>query len=193
MDKAKAKTQSSSKVKKLLVLKQSLQLGPKAWRGAAISLLLCTVILFFATFFSGGVYSFFNGLVNLAFAAVLAVLSLSLGSLMVKVFGLIQKIQQPYRWVLFGSLFLLITLMVASVRLISNALAIAIYLVITTSLLGAGLSAWNTARQEGRPQKVPLLFSIIGGLGLFTLVIWFIWPGQPWKIRQRTDHITCCS
>ncbi len=177
MDKAEANTQSSSKVNKKLLLKQALQLGPMTWRGAAISLLLCTLILYFATFFSGGVYSFLNGLVNLAFAIVLAFLSLSLGSLMVKVFGLIQNIQQPYRWVLFGSLFLLITLMVASVRSIGNALAIAIYLVITASLLGAGLSAWKTARQDGRPKKVPLLFSIIGGLGLCVLLIWFIWPG----------------
>ena len=182
MDKAENGTQSGPRKGVRSRLKRMFALGPKAWRGAALSLLVSAVVLFLGITIGGGVHSFANGLANLAFAVLLGFLSLALGSLIVKVLGLIQKLQQPYRWVLFGSLFLLISVLIASVRLTSNAVAVALYLVIAASLLGAGIAAWVAARKENRPRRGPAAFSTVGALALGALVAWFAWPGQPYTV-----------
>lgn len=184
MDKAETGNQSGLGTGVRSRLKRMSALGPKAWRGAALSLLICTAVLFLGITIGGGVHSFANGLANLVFAVLLGILSLSLGSLIVKVLGLIQKLQQPYRWILFGSLFLLINVLVASVRLMSNAVAVALYLVIAASLLGAGVAAWIAARKENRPRRVPATFSIVGAMGLCVLLVWFAWPGQPYTVPE---------
>jgi len=180
MEQAENATQSGRGAGARSRLKRMLTLGPKAWRGAALSLLVCTAVLFLGINIGGGVHSFSNGLPNLVFAVLLLILSLLLGSLIVKLLGLIQKLQQPYRWVLLGSLFLLINMLIASVRFMSNAVAVALYLVITASLLGAGVAAWIAARKENRPRRVPAAFSIVGAVGLCVLLVWFAWPGQPY-------------
>ncbi len=180
MDKEENGTQSGRGTGVRSRLRHMLTLGPGAWRGAALSLLICTAVLFLAIFIGGGVHSFANGFANLVFAVLLGILSLLLGSLIVKLLGLIQKLQQPYRWVLFGSLFLLINVLIASVRFISNAVAVALYLIIMASLLGAGIAAWIAARKENRPRRVPAAFSIVGAVGLCVLLVWFAWPGQPY-------------
>ncbi len=182
MDKAETGTQSGRSTGVRSRLTRMLTLGPKAWRGAALSLLICTAVLFLGIFIGGGVHSFANGLANLVFAVLLGILSLLLGSLIVKILGLIQKLQQPYRWVLFGSLFLLINVLIASVRFMSNAVAVALYLIITASLLGAGIAAWIAARKDSRPRRVPAAFSIVGAVGLCVLLVWFAWPGQPYTV-----------
>lgn len=158
-------------------LKSALQLGPKAWQGAAVSVLVCTMLLYIAVFIGGGVHSFFNGLLNLGFAVLLGVLSLSLGSLIVAILGWIQKIPQPFRWILIGSLFLLVTLMMATVMLVSNAIIVVVYFLVAATLLGAGATAWCSAKKEGRAWKTPAALAIIGGLGLSVFLIWIVWPG----------------
>ncbi|MFU8796699.1 MAG: hypothetical protein ACNA7X_05345 [Dehalococcoidia bacterium] len=182
MDRAENGTRSGRGTGMRSRLKAMSALGPKAWRGAALALLISTAVLFLGITIGGGVHSFANGLANLVFAVLLGVLSLALGSLIVKVLGLIQKLRQPYRWILFGSLFLLINVLVASVRLMSNAVAVALYLVIAASLLGAGIAAWIAARKENRPRRVPAVFSIVGAVGLCVLLVWFAWPGQPYTV-----------
>jgi len=176
------------KTKKQAWLKNRLTLGPNAWQGAALSLLVCTAILFLIMFFGGGLHSFFNGVTNFFFALLIGVLSFLLGSLLVKVLDLVQKFQQPYRWILLGSLVLLLNLMIASVHLIGNAIGVVIYFVVVTSLLGAGIKTWTAAKKENRPRKVPLLYGITGGLGLCLLLIWFAWPGQPYTITAPANH-----
>jgi len=168
------------KKNKLTCLKTHLTLGPNAWQGAAISLLACTAILYLGMFFGGGIHSLFNGIINFAFALLLGILSLLLGTLLVNILDLIQRFQQPYRWVLLGSLFLLFNLMIASVQLLGNAFLVAIYFIVVTSLLGAGIKTWGTARKENLPKIIPAAYSIAGGLGLCLLIIWFAWPGQPY-------------
>lgn len=180
------------KTKIRALIKNRLTLGPNAWRGAALSLMVCTAVLFLGMFLGGGVHSFFNGVSGFIFALLIGVLSFLLGSLLVKVLDLLQKFQQPYRWILLGSLVLLLNLMIASVQLIGNAISVVIYFVAVTSLLGAGIKTWTAARKENRPRKVPLAYSIVGGLGLCLMLIWFIWPGQPYTIpnldnRQFTE------
>ncbi len=169
-------------------LKKHLTLGPNAWRGAAFSLLVCSAILFLGMFIGGGTHSFFNGISNFIFALLIAVLSFLLGSLLVKILDLVQKIQQPYRWILIGSLVLLLNLMIASVHLIGNAIGVVIYFIVVTSLLGAGIKTWTSATNENRPRKVPLLYGITGGLGLCLLLIWFAWPGQPYTIPAPVNR-----
>ncbi len=184
------------KTKKLAWLKNHLTLGPNAWQGAAFSLLVCTAILFLGMFFGGGIHSFINGAYNFVFALLIGVLSFLLGSLLVNLLDLVQKLQQPYRWILLGSLVLLFNLMIASVHLIINAIAVVIYFVVVVSLLGAGIRAWTTAKKENRPRKIPAVFGITGGLGLCLLLIWFAWPGQPYAIpgpvnnHQATEPVT---
>jgi len=183
------------KRKKLTSLKNRLILGPDTWQGAAMSLMICTAILYLGMFFGGGIHSFFNGVSNFVFALLLGVLSFLLGSLLVKALDLVQKFQQPYRWILLGSLVLLLNLMIASVQLLGNAIALAIYFVVVTSLLGAGIKTWIAARKENLPRKVPVAYSIVGGLGLCLLLIWFAWPGQPYTIpapdnRQAAEPTT---
>jgi dienelactone hydrolase len=165
-------------------LKSALRLGPKAWHTAAIFLLVCASLLYLSIFVGGGVYSLFNGLINLGFAVLLGFLSLSLGSLIVKVLSWIQLIQMPYRWVLFGSLGLLMSLMIPAVKLLSNAIIVVVYFVIAASLLGAGIGAANSAKKEGRPWKFPAALGIAGGLGLFILVIWIAWPGPSYVLPE---------
>ncbi len=165
-------------------LKDTLQLGPKAWHGAAISLIVCTSFFYMAVLIGGGVHSFFNGLINVVFAVLLGFLSLSLGSLTVTVLGWIQKIPRPYRPVLIGSLFLLMSLMTATVVLISNAIIVVSYFLVTVSLLGAGIGASATAKKEKRPWKIPAAFGFIGGFGLFVFIIWIAWPGQSYHIPE---------
>jgi dienelactone hydrolase len=164
--------------KKWKALKNTLTLGPKAWQGAAVSLLACSAILFFSIFIGSGLSSFFNGLFNLGFAVLLVVLSFLLGSLIVKILGWIQVLPQPYRWALFGALVLLINVLIATVKLPGNVLAVAVYFVLTASLLGAGIGTWISAKKEGQPRLVSATLSIAGGLGLCILLIWFAWPGQ---------------
>ena len=105
MGKTKAGTLSGIRTKILSRLKPTVALGPKAWNGAALALLLCTVGLYLFVVIGGGIYSFSNGLANIIFTLILGALALSLGSLAVKLLGLIQKLKQPYRWILLGSLF----------------------------------------------------------------------------------------
>jgi len=174
--------------KNIASIKNRLTLGPNAWQGAALSLLVCTAILFLGIFIGGGIHSFFNGVTNFAFALLLGVLSFLLGSLLVNVLDLIQKFQQPYRWILFGSLVLLLNLMIASVHLIGNAIGVVIYFVVVTSLLGAGIKTWTAAKKENRSRKGPLLYFITGGLGLCLLLIWFAWPGQPYTIPAPVNR-----
>ena len=170
-------------------LKDKLQFGPKAWRGAAVSLLVCSVLFYVAVFWGGGVHSFLNGLLNLSFAVLLGFLSLSLGSLTVKVLAWIQLIQQPYRSVLIGALVLLMSLLVATLRPLSNAIILVLYLVLAASLLGAGIGAARSARKEGRPWKFPAALGIAGGLGLCALIIWIAWPGPSYKIPEPLSSL----
>ncbi len=176
------------KTKKLASLKKHLTHGPNAWQGAALSLLICSAILFLGMFIGGGIHSFFNGVPNFIFALLLGALSYLLGSLLVKVLDLVQKFQQPYRWVLLGSLVLLLNLMIASVQLIGNAIALVIYFVVVTSLLGAGIKTWTAAKKENRPRKIPVVYGIAGGSGLCLLLIWFIWPGQPYTTPDPVNR-----
>ena len=167
---------------KLLLLKSKLDPGPKAWQGAAMSLLICSGLLFFGIFIGAGLHSLFNGLINLGFAVLLFVLSMLLGSLIVQVLGWVQLLQLHYRRVFFGALFLLIVLMFATVELPGNVTALTLYFIITSSLLGAGLNSWSAAKKNGRPRLlVPASLGIAGGLGLLLLLAWFIWPGLPYQ------------
>lgn len=169
-------------------LKSALQLGPKAWQGAAISLLIFTALFYMAVFIGGGVHSFFNGFINLGFAALLGVLSLLLGSLIVNILDWIQKIPQPFRWILIGSLFLLIILMMATLVMVSNAIMVTIYLLISASLLGAGVGISISANKEGLSRKVAAALSVVGGFGLCILLIWIVWPGPPYDIPEPLNH-----
>jgi dienelactone hydrolase len=175
--------------KKWKVLKNTFTLGPKAWQGAAVSLLACSAILFLSIFIGTGLFSFFNGLFNLGFAVLLVVLSFLLGSLIVKILGWIQALPQTYRWALFGAFVLLINVLIATVKLPGNVLSLAIYFVLTTSLLGAGIGALISAKKEGRPRLVPATLSIAGGLGLCILLIWFAWPGQPYTVPDQGGSV----
>jgi dienelactone hydrolase len=170
---------------KWATLKNTFTLGPKGWQGAAVSLLACSAILFFSIFIGSGLFSLFNGLFNIGFAVLLVVLSFLLGSLIVKILGWIQVLPQPYRWALFGALVLLINVLIATVKLPGNVLAVAVYFVLIASLLGAGISTWISAKKEGRPRLVQAILSIIGGLGLCILLIWFAWPGQPYAVYEQ--------
>ena len=169
-------------------LKSALQLGPKAWQGAAISVLVCTTVLYIAIFVGGGVHSLFNGLINFGFAVLLGVLSLLLGSLIVNILGWIQKIPQPFRWILVGSLFLLMVLMMATVVLVGNAIMLVVYFLVAASLLGAGVGALSAAKKEGCPWKVPAFLGIIGGLGLLVFLIWIAWPGPSYDIPESLSR-----
>jgi dienelactone hydrolase len=178
-------TQLSPLRKKYLLFKETLIFGPKAWRGASISLIALSALLFLGIFIGTGIYSVLNGLINFGFAILLFVLSFLLGTLIVKVLGWIQILQQPYRWVIFGSLVLLTSLMFATVHLPVNVLAVVVYFTITASLLGAGIGAWISAKKEGHPRSAATAFAIAGGLGLFVLLIWFAWPGQPYDLANQ--------
>ncbi len=184
MDNAENGTQSGRGAGVRSRLRRMFALGPKAWRGAGLSLLICTAVLFLAITIGGGGHSFAGGAANLVFAVLLGALSLLLGTLIVQLLGLIQKLQQPYRWILFGSLFLLINVLIASVHLTGNAVAVALYLVIVASLLGAGIAAWIAARKENRPRRSPAAFTIVGAVGLSLLLVWFAWPGQPYTVPE---------
>jgi dienelactone hydrolase len=175
--------------KKWIALKNTLTLGPKAWQGAAVSLLACSVILFFSIFIGSGLSSFFNGLFNLGFALLLVALSFLLGSLIVKILGWIQVLPQTYRWALFGALVLLVNVLIATVKLPINVLTVAVYFVLTASLLGAGIGTWISANKEGRPRLVSAILSIAGGLGLCILIIWFAWPGQPYTVPDQGGSV----
>lgn len=172
------------------LLANRFSLGYKAWHGAARALLFCTFMLYISIFLGGGVYSFFNGLINLGFAILLAVLSLSLGSLIVTFLDWIQKIQLPYRSVLMGSLFLLMSLMIAAVQLAGNAVIVVVYFIIAASLLGAGVGGLIAAIEEGHSRKAPTALGVIGFLGLCFFVIWSAWPGQSY---EASDPASCSA
>lgn len=178
-------SQLSTVRRKYFLLKEALIFGPAAWQGAAKSLVICSAFLFAGIFIGTGIYSAFNSLINFGFAILLFVLSFLLGTLIVKVMGWIQILPQLYRWIMFGALVLLISLMTATVQLPGNVIAVVVYFIITTSLIGAGIGAWIYAKKEGRAKLVPALFGLTGGLGLLLLLIWFAWPGQPFELPDQ--------
>jgi hypothetical protein len=116
-------------------VKGALSLGPSAWQGAALGLLLAGLAVWFGIFLSSPPASAQLWLFNLLFVVLVGLASVLLGNLIVSLLERFQKIPLLYRWLLVGVVFLLFMLLRNIVLLTPN--IIGIIIIISFVILGA--------------------------------------------------------
>ena len=160
------------------MIKAFFSLGSEAWRWAAYALLLVTLLVWFGIIFSIPPASLHSWLLTLGFTLIAATASLLLGNLVIAILNLFQKTPELYRWLLAGTVFLLYQLLMPIFLQPFNVLAIITYVVIASSLLGAGIGGLigKTAEKPGR-RRLASGFLLLGGISILGAVIWFFWPG----------------
>ncbi len=165
-------------------LKHAFSLGPYAWKGAAYILLATVATVWFGTFIGSPPGSVYGWLVNLSFAVIIGVLSILLGHLIVLLLTKFQRIPLFYRWVLVGTIFLLINLLMQSILLVVNVIGAILFLVAAASLVGAGIGALMERRLEPLKRRVAVGMLLLGGLGLIAAASWFVWDGPSYQLPE---------
>lgn len=159
-----------------------LSLGPRAWSGAAYGLLMAGAVLWFGIFLSAPPTSAYGWGVNLTFAVVLGTLSVMLGHLVVALLTHFQKLPLPYRWLLVGVVVLLFLLLRTVLHLIPNVVAMIALVVVTASLVGAGLGALARGRLEPARRRVAWSALALSGVALVGFGAWVLWPGPRYQV-----------
>lgn len=157
--------------------------GLDTWRGAAYVLLLGTLLVWFGVIFSIPPASLHIWLATLGFTLIAAAASLLLGHLVITLLNLFQKTPELYRWLLAGTVFLLYQLLMPVFHQPFNVLVIITYVVIFSSLFGAGIGGLKVKTVEKTGQRrLALVFLLSGGIGIIGAVIWFFWPGPSHEV-----------
>ena len=150
--------------------------GSVVWRRAAYALLGLTFVVWFGTLFSVPPASLHGWLVQLGFASLAAVASLLLGNLISTLLSLFhRRVPELYRWVLFGSVFLLFNMLMPMFRQAFNVVVVTAYVVVVASLFGAGIGGLNA--YAGRKRTVATAMLAVGVVGIICGIIWCVWPG----------------
>ncbi|EEG76232.1 alpha/beta hydrolase [Dethiobacter alkaliphilus] len=182
MNQEESNLQTNRKLLNFGAVKRLFSLGRGAWRGASFAVVLVTLVVWFAIIFSSPPASMQNWIVTMGFALVAAALSLLLGQLIVSVLNKFQKVPELYRWVLVGSVFLLFNLLMPGFRQLFNVLIIIIYVLIVSSLLGAGIGGLKSAGEKTGQRRVVLTALLLGSIGVVVAVFWAFWPGSPHEV-----------
>lgn len=199
MSKKNTRTQKNTNTQKELRTANKLKevvfsLGLLAWRWAAYALLLVTLLVWLGIIFSIPPASPHSWFATLGFALIAAIAALLLGNLAITILNLFQKIPEMSRWLLAGTVFLLYQLLMPIFHQPFNVLAIIAYVVIFSSLLGAGIGGLigKTAEQKGR-RRLALGLLLSGGIGILGAASWFFWPGPSHEmdwLGPETTQIT---
>jgi predicted dienelactone hydrolase len=163
-------------------LKQIFSLGPRAWKSAAFILLATGATVWFGTFIGSSPGSAHGWLVNLSLAVLIGVASVLLGHLIVKLLAKFQKIPELYRWIFVGTAFLLFNLLMQSILLIFNVIGVLLFLVVASSLAGAGIGALTERGLTASNRRIAVGALFLGGLGLIAAASWFIWAGPRYRL-----------
>ncbi len=163
-------------------------MGPCAWKGAAYLLLATGATVWFGTFIGSSPGSVHGWLVNLSLAVLIGVLSILLGHLIVLLLAQFQKIPELYRWIFVGTVLLLFNLLKPSILLIINVIGTLLFLVVVSSLLGAGIGALTERRLEAAKRRVAVGMLLLGGLGLMAATSWFVWDGPRYRLPDIVEE-----
>jgi len=163
-------------------LRRVFSLGPSAWKGAAYIMLATGITVWFGTFIGSSPGSFHGWLVNLSLAVFIGVLSLLLGNLIVLLLEQFQKIPKLYRWIFVGIVFLLINLLKPSIMLIINVIGVLLFLVIASSLIGAGIGGLKEKHFGTLRRRVAMGALFLGGLSMVAVCSWFVWEGPLYRV-----------
>jgi hypothetical protein len=171
-------------------LKRAFNLGPCAWKGAAYLLLATGATVWFGTFIGGSPGSVHGWLVNLSLAVLIGVLSILLGHLIVLLLELFQEMPKLYLWFLVGTVILLFNLLKPSILLIINVIGTLLFLVVASSLFGAGIGALTERRLEAVKRRLAVGMLLLAGFALWRRLPGFSGTARatgclilPWKIR----------
>ncbi len=158
--------------------KDLLSLGLAGWRGAAYTMLVITMLVWVGVIFSIPPVSMHVWLDTLVFVIIAALLSMLLGQLIILILNSFQRVPELFRWVLVGSVFLLFNMLNPLFHQFFNVFAVIAYVVIISSLLGAGigwLKSNNSEKSEQR--KIAFTALALGVVGILGALAWIIWPG----------------
>ena len=158
-------------------LRDALRLTPRSWLGATYCLLTVGTLMFLGTLVGPIPASPVGWLINLAFAALLWVASLLLGSLVVKLSSQFQRIPERSRWLSLSALFLVFMLLHNTVSSLFNVLGLMLLVWVVTFALGAGIGALSEAKIPSTRRRYALFAMILGGAGILAITAWVIWPG----------------
>lgn len=175
-------------------IKSLFSLGPKAWQWAAYILLLVTLLVWFGVIFSIPPASLHVWSITLGFTIIAAVLSLLLGNLVIALLNLFQKVPEFYRWLLVGTMFLLFNLLLPLFIQPHNVIVIIIYIVIFSTLLGAGIGGLkDKSSEKPNQQKIAFGALLLGIIGILGAVTWILWPGPSHEAAWFESESTSTS
>lgn len=162
-------------------LRGVLRLTPRSWLVAAYCLLVAGTLVFLGGLVAPIPASPVGWLINLAFAALLWVASLLLGSLIVQLLSQFQRIPQRYRWLSISSVFLLFMVLHNTISVLFNVLGLILFIWAVTFVLGAGAGAFSEAKTPPVKRRYALMAMILGGAGILAISFWVIWPGPSYQ------------
>ncbi len=148
--------------------------GPAAWKGAASTVAAVILLFWFGMLLSAPPSGIRDWMQTLLFLSLAAGASFLLGNFIITLLAKARTIPDQFRWVVVGAVFLMFNMLNPLFSQMFNVLLIISYLIIFSTLLGAGIGRLSS--HEGSKFGSSVL-TALGAAGIIAVAIWFIWPG----------------